>query len=114
MFARVLELTSRPGKQREVVRTLRKRVVPELSQQPGFIEQFILASDAEPDRILAISLWTRHEHAEWFQRHHYSRMRRLLEPLLEFEPVTRTFNVEDGRPAARSVRAPQESRGGRG
>lgn len=106
MFARALELTTRPGKLREVVRTLREGVMPTLNAQPGFVEHFILASDAEPDRVVVLTLWTHHEHAEWFYRRHYSKMRRKLEPLLEFEPLIRTFNVENGQaPAGRTSRA---------
>lgn len=105
MFARALEMTTRPGKLREVVRTLRDGVTSTLSAQPGFLEEFILASDAEPDRVVFLTLWTRREHAEWFYRHHYRKMWGKLEPLLEFEPVIRTFNVENGQaPAGRGVR----------
>ncbi|HLX74497.1 MAG TPA: antibiotic biosynthesis monooxygenase family protein, partial [Terriglobales bacterium] len=75
MFARALELTTRPGKLREVIRTLRETVIPILQAQPGFVEDFLLASDAEPDRIVVLTLWTRREHAEWFQRRHYSKIR---------------------------------------
>ena len=96
MFARALELTSRPGKLREVIRTLRQEIIPTLSAQPGFVDEFVLASDAEPDRVVLLTLWTRHEHADWSHRHHSSQIRHVLEPLLEFEPIIRTFNVENG------------------
>ncbi len=96
-FARALELTTRPGKLREVIRTLGEQGMV-WRTQPGFIKEFILSSDAEPDRVVVLTLWTRHEHAEWFHRHHYSRIRHTLEPLLEFEPVIRTFIVENGHP----------------
>lgn len=95
MFARALELTTRPGKLREVIKILRSRMLPMLRAQPGFVDEFILAPDAEPDRVVMLSLWTRHQHAEWFHRHHYGKIREELEPLLEFEPVIRTFNVEN-------------------
>jgi heme-degrading monooxygenase HmoA len=111
VFARALELTTQPGKLREVIRTLRSKVTPTLSAQPGFVQEFILSSDAEPDRVLLLTLWTRHEHAEWYHRHQYSKMRRALEPLLEFEPVIRTFNVEDGQTGAAAVRRPPLSSG---
>ena len=109
MFARALELTTRPGKLREVIRVLRGRVMPMLSAQPGFVEEFILASDAEPDRVVVLTLWTRHEHAEWSHRHYHSKIRQALDPLLEFEPVIRTFNVEYGegtpKPGGRPARS---------
>jgi quinol monooxygenase YgiN len=107
VFARALELTTRPGKLREVVRTLRDGVMSTLSAQPGFLEEFILASDAEPDRVVFL---TRHEHAEWFYRHHYRKMWRKLEPLLEFEPVIRTFNVENGQAQAGRASRPVGTR----
>jgi heme-degrading monooxygenase HmoA len=111
VFARALEVTTRPGKLREVIRTLQERLMPALSTQPGFVEEFILASDAEPDRVVVLTLWTRHEHAEWFHRRHYGKIRQALEPLLEFEPVIRTFNVENGQsPAVRGNRPPLSAR----
>lgn len=99
-FARALELTTRPGKLREVVRTLREQATATWSTQPGFIKEFILASDAEPDRVVVLTLWTRQDHAEWFHRRHYGRIRQALEPLLEFEPMIRTFKVENGQAPA--------------
>ncbi len=111
MFAHALELTTRPGKLREVIRILRGRVMPMLSAQAGFVQEFILASDAEPDRLVVLTLWTRHEHAEWFHRHHHSKIRQTLEPLLEFEPQIRTFNVENGEAApGQGSRPPQGTR----
>ena len=111
MFAHALELTTRPGKLREVIRILRESVIPMLRDQPGFVQELILAADAEPDRVLALTVWTRHEHADWVHRHHSSKIRRTLEPFLEFEPVIRTFNVENGQPpAARVIRPPARSR----
>ena len=107
MFARALELTTRPGKLREVIRTLREALMPMLDAQPGFVEEFILASDAEPDRVVFLTLWTHHQRAEWFYRHHYSKIRRKLEPLLEFEPVIRTFSVENGQAPAQRVSRPR-------
>lgn len=106
MFARALELTTRPGKLRDVIRTLRQQIIPRLSEQPGFVDEFVLASDAEPDRVVLLTLWTRHEHADWGHRHHSTQIRQMLEPLLEFEPIIRTFNVEngDGRKASRGNR----------
>ena len=109
MFARALELTTRPGKLREVIRTLRERVMPVLRAQPGFVEEFILASDSEPDRLVVLSLWIRHEHAERFHRRHYSKFRRALEPLLEFEPVIRTFTVEKGHLSGSYIEGPSLS-----
>lgn len=100
MFARALELTTRPGKLREVIRVLRENVMPIMQAQPGFVEDYLLASDAEPDRVVVLALWTRHQHAEWFHHRHYGKIRRKLEPLLEFEPVIRTFNVENEEQSA--------------
>lgn len=106
VFARAMELTTRPGKLREVLRTLRGSVIPILQAQPGFVNDFLLTAEAEPDRIVILTLWTRPEQAEWFQRRHYSKLRQKLEPLLEFEPVIRTYIVEKGQAAEREAGPP--------
>jgi hypothetical protein len=50
MFTRVVELTSKPGKAKELSNTINEKGVPILKKQNGFEDEIILNSEAEPDR----------------------------------------------------------------
>ena len=47
----------------------------------------------DTNRVLALSFWKTREDAERYQREQYNSVRETLQPLLEAEPVVRTFDV---------------------
>ena len=93
MYTRVVELTSKSGKSRELSNTITDKVVPVLKKQQGFMDEIVLVSDAEPDRVLALSFWKTREDAERYQREHYKNVQESLRHLLKTEPNVRTFEV---------------------
>ena len=64
MYTRLVEITSKSGKARELCNTIEDRVLPILKKQKGFVDETVLVSDAEPDRILGLSFWDNKEAAE--------------------------------------------------
>jgi hypothetical protein len=48
MFTRVVELTSKSRKAKELSNTINEKVVPILKKQRGFIDETVLVSDTEP------------------------------------------------------------------
>ena len=93
MFTRVVELVSKPAKSRELSSAINDKVVPILKKQAGFVDEIVLVSDADSNRVLALSFWKTREDAERYQREQYNSVRETLQPLLEAEPVVRTFDV---------------------
>jgi heme-degrading monooxygenase HmoA len=93
MFTRVVELTSKPGKSKELAQTTNEKVVPILKKQRGFVDEMLLVSDTEPDRILGISFWNSKADADEYQREQYPKIRDSVRHLLETDPVVRTFDV---------------------
>jgi heme-degrading monooxygenase HmoA len=93
MFTRVVEITAKAGKSHELANMIHKKVLPILKKQPGFVDETVLLSEAEPDRILAMSFWNKREDAERYHNTEYKTVRETLQHLLEVEPVVRTFNV---------------------
>jgi heme-degrading monooxygenase HmoA len=71
MFTRTVEVTPKSGKARELVNTINEKVLPILKKQPGFVDETLLVSDAEPNQILALSFWNTKEDAERYQREQY-------------------------------------------
>jgi len=93
MFTRVVELTSKSGKAKELSNIINEKVVPILKKQTGFVDEAVLVSDTESTRILGLSFWNNKEDAERYHREHFPKIQEMLKPMLETEPVIRTFNV---------------------
>jgi heme-degrading monooxygenase HmoA len=94
MFTRTVELTTKSGKGRDLANTINDKVLPILKKQTGFVDETLLVSDVEPDRILALSFWNSKEDAERYHRERYPAIHEMVRHLLETEPVVRTFNVD--------------------
>jgi heme-degrading monooxygenase HmoA len=94
MFTRVVAVMTKPGKVRELSKTIHDKVLPILEDQPGFMDEILLVSDTEPDQILALSFWKSQQDAERYTHEQYSRINELISHLVESAPVSRTFNVD--------------------
>ena len=94
MFTRIVEVTAKSGKAKELTTTINDKVLSILKKQAGFVDETVLASDAEPNRILALSFWNSKEDAERYSREQYPAIHEMFRHLLETEPVIRTFNVD--------------------
>src|SRR5207247_11443448 len=93
MFTRAVELTSKPGKSKELAKAINERAVPILKKQQGFVDEIVLVSDAEPDHVLALSFWNKRGDAEQYDREQYPRIRDTLRYLLYAAPMFRTYEV---------------------
>ncbi len=93
MFARIIELTAKTGKQRHLTRVIDASVLSILKKQTGFVDEIVLNSDTEPERVISVSFWKRREDAEQYHEREYATIRDLVRPMLEADPVIRTFNV---------------------
>ena len=94
MYTRLVEITSKSGKARELCQTIEEKVLPILKKQTGFVDETVLVSDATPNRILGLSLWDSKEDAQRYHREQYPQVHETMKHLLEAEPVIRTFDVE--------------------
>ena len=93
MFTRVVELTSKSGKAKELSNIINEKVVPILKKQAGFVDEAVLVSDTESTRILGLSFWNSKDDADRYHREQYPKIQEMLKDLLGTEPVVRTFDV---------------------
>ena len=93
MYTRAVELTSKSGKAKELSNTINEKIVPILKKQKGFVDETVLVSDTESTRILGLSFWNSKEDAERYHREEFAKIQELLKPLIEADPVIRTFDV---------------------
>ena len=94
MFTRTVEVTSKSGKARELANIINDKALPILKKQKGFVDETVLVSDKEDNRVLSLSFWNSKEDAEKYQREQYPAIHEMVRHLLEAEPVVRTFNVD--------------------
>ncbi len=94
MFTRIVEVTTKSGKARELTTIINDKVLPILKKQAGFVDETVLASDTDPNRVLALSFWNTREDAERYNREQYPAVHEMVRHLLETEPTVRTFNVD--------------------
>jgi heme-degrading monooxygenase HmoA len=93
MFTRIVELTTKPGKNKQLSDTINDKVLPILKKQKGFVDETVLVSDKEDSRVLSLSFWNSREDAEEYHRAEYQKVHDLVRHLLEAEPLIRTFDV---------------------
>src|SRR5438128_1205543 len=83
MFTRIVEFTAKHGKTKEVAELIQGKILPILQKQRGFVDEIVLVSTAETNRILGMSFWKNPEDAELYRREQYPKIEELLRPLLE-------------------------------
>ena len=71
MYTRIVELNTKSGKASELTTIINSKVLPILKKQAGFVDETLLVSDADSDRVLALSFWSTREDAERYNREQY-------------------------------------------
>lgn len=94
MFTRIVEITTKPGKARELSRTINDKVLALLKNQPGFMDEMTLISDQKPDRLLALSFWKSKEDAERYNREGFAKVNDLIREHIQGIPRVETFDLE--------------------
>jgi heme-degrading monooxygenase HmoA len=94
MFTRVVTITSKTGKARELARTINDRVLSLLKSQPGFVDEIVLISEQNPERLLALSFWKTQEDAERYNREGFPAVNEMIRSQIEAGPKVETFDLE--------------------
>jgi quinol monooxygenase YgiN len=93
MHTRVIDITSKEGKARELCRTIEDRVLPILKKQHGFIDELVMVSENDPNHLIVQSFWNTRDAAERYVREQYETVLKIVLPLLENPPAIHTFGV---------------------
>ena len=94
MYARMIQVTAKPGQLRECVSAFVDRGLPILKQQQGFVDAFALTSDTERDKFVGLSIWKSKEDAEKYVNGQGRQVMESIRPLLQQEPTFGSFNLE--------------------
>lgn len=93
MYARVFDCALQTVRRMEFNRILRDQVLPDLKNEPGFVDLISFVSEEQPDHVLAIALWKTNEDAHRLYTHKEPVLD-LIKPLLTHPPVVEHYNVE--------------------
>ncbi len=94
MFARMIELTAKAGRGKELTKTMAERSLQVLRQQQGFVDAFTLVATTDQDRIVGISIWNSKADADRFAQGQSQQLLDSYRQLLQAEPDVRSLNVE--------------------
>ena len=95
MFARMIQLTAKPGRGKDLHKTMLERSLSVLKEQPGFVDGIALVPETEQDQFVGISIWKSKSDADKFMQGQGAELMEIYKPILQTEPTLRSFNVEN-------------------
>ncbi len=94
MFTRVVEITTKQGKAKELTTVIADKILNILKNQPGFVDELVLVSETNPNQLLALSFWKSKDDAERYHREQFSTVTQLITPHVEGAPKVQPYNVQ--------------------
>jgi len=94
MFTRIVEVSTKKGKSREVCGVIRDKILPILRNQTGFVDEITLVSDQNPERVVSLSFWNSREDAHRYQSQQFQTVTNLIRAHLETDPKVETYDLE--------------------
>lgn len=94
MFARVVDVKTKPGKAKELCHTIHEKVITILRAYPGFVDEVVLINDAKADHVLAISFWKSKRDAEKYAQESYAHVTELIKHTVHSKPTVHICSVE--------------------
>jgi quinol monooxygenase YgiN len=94
MYARMIQVTAKPGQVKRCIDALVDRGLPVLKQQSGFVDALALTSETERDTFVGVTIWKSKEDAEKYVNGQGRQVLESIRPLIQKEPVFSGFNLE--------------------
>jgi len=94
MFARVVEIKTKPGQAKELCRTLHDQVLAMLRSHHGFVDEIVLIAEHDADMVIAMSFWKAKADAETFHEKHFKTINQTIQHLVHSVAKVHLFAVE--------------------
>jgi heme-degrading monooxygenase HmoA len=94
MFARILEFVPKMEKKEELIRTVKKEVLPILKKQTGFLEILPFFPEIKNEKVVTISLWNERKDFERYEREWFPKVEEMLRPYLTTPTTWKLYTVE--------------------
>jgi heme-degrading monooxygenase HmoA len=95
MFTRIVEVTTKNGRAKELCRTIQEKVLPILKNQNGFVDEITLVSTNDPNRVVALSFWKTRDDAQHYHNQQFSNITSLIQNHIEGTPEVQTYDLEN-------------------
>lgn len=95
MFARLLELTVKPEKKRELFKEVGEEVLPILKKYSGFVNVINMEVETEPEKVYLLSVWRDKLDAEKYDKESFAKVKAMYEPFLTMPIVVRLCKVDE-------------------
>ena len=96
MFARVIEIKTKAGKAPALCHAIHDKVLSVLKAQPGFVDEIVLISETEEDKVLAISFWkTREDEQKYSAARNYDMLMSIYNKAMKAEQVAEPIAVPE-------------------
>ena len=94
MYSHIIDLTAKPGQALELADAIRDQAIPQVIRgSQGFLEEIVLLSDNDPNRVSAISFWKSKADAEHFYATGFAKVSALLQSFLSAKPDRHEYVV---------------------
>jgi heme-degrading monooxygenase HmoA len=94
MFARIIEFIPKQENREEIVKVIRKEVLPVLKSQPGFLEILPFVPETKTEKLVTVTLWAEKRDAERYEREIYPKVEGILNPYLATMISCKHYHVE--------------------
>ena len=94
MFARIVEFIPKVEKKEELVKVVRKEILPILKKQSGFLEVLPFFPDTKTEKMVTISLWAERKDAERYERDVFPKVQEILKPFAATPVTYKNYNLE--------------------
>jgi heme-degrading monooxygenase HmoA len=94
MFARVIEIKTKAGKAPDLCHAIHDKVLSVLKAQPGFVDEIVLISETEEDKVLAISFWKTREDEQKYSAEHAKQVAEIVKNEIHAAPTVHRFLVD--------------------
>ena len=94
MFARIVEFIPKVEKKEELIKVVRKEVLPILQKQPGFLELLPFLPESPAEKAFTVTLWAEKRDEERYVQNVYPKVFEIVKPYLATPITIKHYTVE--------------------
>lgn len=94
MFARILQFVPKVEKREDMIRVIKRDVLPILKKQTGFLEILPFMPEIKNEHVVMVSLWNERKDFERYEREWFPKVEEMLQPYLTTPITWKLYTVE--------------------
>jgi quinol monooxygenase YgiN len=94
MFARILQFVPKVEKREELIRVIKRDVLPILKKHTGFLEILPFMPEIKDEHVVMVSLWNERKDFERYERESFPKVEEMVRPYLTTPITWKLYTVE--------------------